>query len=250
MRLVDFNVATVNGSYACESGISTAAVSKEAAEFFEESDDADVVRLLDAIYMVRRVLASYRANGIREPKIGVCDADAVRRFDRGTSRESTVPIERAQGRCWTGSPAPTDPFEIAGGEFMLQSSARYRAANNRSGEFVRRGDGLPSTANSLPSLDDVKDCVQQCEQCPRCASISVSTASHACLWFSAQVACVNSSELELQTAMQRYVQQPTTKLDHYVSVQVDRRPKPAATNPWRERQMAAWRARVVAERSG
>ena len=63
-------------------------------------------------------------------------------------------------------------------------------------------------------------------------------------------ACVNSSELELQTAMQRYVQQPTTKLDHYVSVQVDRRPKPAATNPWRERQMAAWRARVIAERSG
>ena len=75
-------------------------------------------------------------------------------------------------------------------------------------------------------------------------------ASHACLWFSAQVACVNSSELELQTAMQRYVQQPTTKLDHYVSVQVDHRPKPAATYPWRERQMAAWRARVVAERSG
>jgi len=31
---------------------------------------------------------------------------------------------------------------------------------------------------------------------------------------------------------------------------VDHRPKPATTNPWRERQVAAWRAKVVAERVG
>lgn len=219
MVLVDFNTGSIGErGVACEPGVRSTV--PEADSMFEPSVDADVMQVLDAMYMSRRTLASYK--GLRNARLGVCDAGAVERFGHGTSRRSTTPITKEVGRCDGPQSERT-----ASGEFLFTRSVTNSTSPARAGDN-QHGDGLPSFYNPMPWREDLEACVEQCARCPGCAHVSVSSRAHACLWFSSAVTCApGASALEVQTNMQTYLRAPPAKLDHYVTVDVDRTTSPA-----------------------
>jgi hypothetical protein len=167
LRVIDFNTATVNGSYTCAAGIRSTALPKAIDRYFAPSLDADIMKVLDAMFIVNRTLQSYNKSGV-PARPGIC------RLPQNLSAlQKGVPSQDLMQRCEQGGSAaekrkaPTGTFALPG-------------PGGRRGQKGLRS--LPSASNPMPAMSDIRECLSRCRACSRCAYVSVSSARRACLW--------------------------------------------------------------------
>jgi hypothetical protein len=211
LRVVDFNVATVNGSYACVAGGRDKALLPHVMLWFTPAPDVGVLKVLDAIHMTNRTLEGYGFGARASP--GICRAeqlDALLAENQTTKRRG----RQARGVCKRGDERtpPRGRSTAAVGEFSLGPTSY----DGRVERF------LPTLVNPAPTLADVRACMEKCVDCPRCVYVSVSTSRRACLWSALEHCSFIDGRHSLQTVhhYERRKRLPPVALDDFVTVAV------------------------------
>ena len=226
MRAIDFNTATVNGSYKCAPGIRPTALPASYDHKFVPSEDAKIITLLDALSTASLTLKSYHQAGVERVRLGLCRLVTRDRYlmarptkqrqQRSSSHEYNAAACRAGSKFF-------GEFDILGGELSVETSSS------------RSNDRLPSVPNRMPSIADLRACMAACSDCERCHAISISSSRRTCLWFRPQPpryggTCDGisgsgiSNETMLRTAWNRQGWPPKTnlswehRLDDFVTV--------------------------------
>ena len=201
LRLVDFNTASLNGSYSCSAGIRDTAVKDKFASSFVPSVDEHVLDVLHAMYRSRHVMSTYLQDGLHA-RHGLCRREAVAPSAALDPLTGTI-IPPPQASRLQSCDAPRTPrsnammggFASAGSAWsstrVPAAGASAQAANLV--DFLSQASQqqknlrLPSAVNVMPSVADVRQCVALCRACPRCHQVSISSLRSACIWFAPRI---------------------------------------------------------------
>ena len=200
LHVIDFNTATVNGSYACEVGVRPTALPPHLSKYFIPSSDEGAMQVLDAMATVNRKLHSYTESigSGWNVRVGIC------RLSTGWSLPSRLSCA-----------------DVTGGEGLFVSTSEPE-------EPQWTTTMKPETTEaSMPTLADLKACMRRCEACPRCAAVSVSSRRRMCMWFAAKqpssdepCELVEAPSTMLRTA--RMLRRRVDRLDDFVTVVVSK----------------------------
>lgn len=214
LSLVDFNTATINGSYACASGMRTTALDAEEDFRFKPSIDEDVLHVLNALHAVNRTFERYKAEGLPRARHGICAfSDFLRRQIVGEPVHE-LGCSRAQDE-WTRD-----------GAFVLGGSNDTSTDEHGVGSGGGSSSNLPSRPLHLPLAVDIRRCLELCRRCHACHTISVSSRRDACLWFRENATSASPCRLVdaragmLQTARKGLRGGGSIHLDDFVTFEV------------------------------
>lgn len=222
LRPIDFNTATVHGSYACEPGIRQTAQPPRLSKSFTPTEDSGALRVLDALHRINTTLVTYRMTLGQWGRCGLCrlgaewslpweQADpptrplAAQAGPQGAVPLAALPLVALPPASASVDGSPEEPPDFASG--AQRGRDECEQSNVSSGLFWMMRQGaqpggpppvlprtgavdapmrLPAQPTRLPTLSDVHSCVEQCQACSRCAAISVSSERHVCAWFASR----------------------------------------------------------------
>ena len=184
MRLVDFAMGSVHGSYACVDGDSRSSAKPMAGPalpfLWDGVRDNASLGVLHSMANAQSALRAYQAAGLPDALIGICNLRAA------------LTAVKAEAECHATSAPCVNALPPADAEHVSATSLPYFEGASLPIEMPSYAwSGMPpvgSSARINARVFDVRECIQRCERSAHCHAVSVSSVRRQCLAFNSACA--------------------------------------------------------------